>query len=69
MFLALKKVGVRQYEDSDSKPGVGVSMQPWLPAGWSYIRTIWGHVPPWNFLIEKATRLLLISKSTLQALK
>ena len=27
MFLALKKVGVRQYKDSDSKPGVGVSTQ------------------------------------------
>ena len=25
VFLALRKVGVRQYEDSDSKPGVGVS--------------------------------------------
>ena len=28
MFLALKKVGLRQYEDSDSKPGVGVSTFP-----------------------------------------
>ena len=27
MFLALKKVGVRQYEDSDFKPGVGVITQ------------------------------------------
>ena len=25
VFLALKKIGVKQYEDSDSKPGVGVS--------------------------------------------
>ena len=32
MFLALKKVGVRQYEDSDSKPGVGVSTQARLLA-------------------------------------
>ena len=32
MFLALKKVGVKQYEDSDSKPGVGVSMQAGLLA-------------------------------------
>ena len=27
MFLALNKVGVGQYKDSDSKPGVGVSTQ------------------------------------------
>ena len=32
VFLALKKVGVRQYEDSDSKPGVGVRTQAQLPA-------------------------------------
>ena len=32
VFLALKKVVVRQYEDSDSKPGVGVSTQARLPA-------------------------------------
>ena len=25
VFLALKKIGVKQYEDSDSRPGVGVS--------------------------------------------
>ena len=27
MFLALKKVDVQQYDDSDSKPGVGVSTE------------------------------------------
>ena len=32
MLLALKKIRVRQYEDSDSKPGVGVSTQARLPA-------------------------------------
>ena len=32
MFLALKKVGVRQCEDSDSKRSVGVSTQTRLPA-------------------------------------
>ena len=31
VFLAMKKVGVRQYEDSDSNPGVGVSMQSRVP--------------------------------------
>ena len=32
VFLALKNVGVRQYKNSDSKPGVGVSTQTRLPA-------------------------------------
>ena len=32
VFLALKKVGVGQYEDSDSKPAVGVSTQAQLLA-------------------------------------
>ena len=32
VFLALKKVGVRQYEDSDSEPGIGVSTPARLPA-------------------------------------
>ena len=27
VFLALKKAGFRQYEDSDSKPGVGVTLR------------------------------------------
>ena len=31
VFLATKKIGVRQYEDSDSKPGVGVSTQARVP--------------------------------------
>ena len=31
VFLAMKKVGVRQYEDSDSKPDVGVSTQARVP--------------------------------------
>ena len=31
VFLAMKKVGVRQYEDFDSKPGVGVSTQARVP--------------------------------------
>ena len=31
VFLAMKKVGVRQYDDSDSKPGVGVSTQARVP--------------------------------------
>ena len=32
VFLALKKVGVRHYEDSDSKPAAGVSTQAQLLA-------------------------------------
>ena len=31
VFLAMEKVGVRQYKDSDSKPGVGVSTQVRVP--------------------------------------
>ena len=53
VFLSLKKVGVRQNEDSDSKLDVGISTQARLPAiatpGGS------GHAPPgFFFASEKA---------------
>ena len=66
VFLALKKVGVRQYEDSDSKPCV-VSMQAGLPV--NTIATLEGLCPRIFFCRGGFRWLLLISKGTFQALE
>ena len=51
VFLALKKVRVRQHENSDSKPCVGVNTQALLPA--NTIATLGGLCRP-DFFAEKA---------------
>ena len=65
VFLALRKVRVRQYEDSDSKHGVGVSTQ----RGFRQNATVLQECPGILFFREEFRWLLVISKGTFQALQ
>ena len=70
VFLALKKVGVGQYEDSDSKPAVGVSTQAQLLAKAGQWRSQMQGVQ--GFFLGGGGKFwwfLVISKGTFQALK
>ena len=63
VFLALKKVGVRQYEDSDSKPGFGVSTLVRHAAASSehlpkVVATLGGSGPLGEFFFRKGFRSL-----------
>ena len=72
VFLALKKVRVRQYKDSDSKPwsqhkGAASSERPRNAIATPGGR---GACPTWNFCFRQGFRcLLVIFKGTFQALK
>ena len=72
--MALKKVGVRQYEDSVAKPGVGISTQARPPPkGIRRQLQLLGvrvHAPPVIICFRESFKcLLVISKGTFQALK